>query len=172
MYKLNFLIVALVLIGSTFFLNSCSDDSSTPSLTEYIADDNSFKDFASWKLEATKKGPDPALGMAHGGNDETVTRKIYNKDGKRMKGGEYPVGTVIVKQSTNTAGTLNEITAMVKRGNDFNPAAGDWEWFMLAPDGTIGKDGTMPMRGANLMNGMCAGCHAGASAKDLVFTIN
>jgi hypothetical protein len=60
---------------------------------------------------------------------------------------------------------------MVKRGNDFNPNGGDWEWFMLNSDGTIAVDGNgNKMRGADLMGGMCLMCHTGASNKDYVFS--
>jgi hypothetical protein len=67
---------------------------------------------------------------------------------------------------------LLSFTAMVKRGNNFNAAGGDWEWFMLNSDGSIAVDATsgMAMRGANLMNGMCIGCHQGASSKDYVYS--
>jgi hypothetical protein len=60
---------------------------------------------------------------------------------------------------------------MVKRGNNFDAAHDDWEYFMLKPDGTLMSDSTgMVMRGATLMGGMCAGCHGGASTKDYIFS--
>lgn len=149
---------------------SCKKEKDTPA--EYIATNESFAGFHSWQLAATKLGPDPSLGgMAHGGNDSTVTRKIYFKNGQNPVNGKYPVGTIVVKHSTNTAGTLNEITGMVKRGNNFDPSKNDWEYFMLNADGTIASDATgMVMRGAALMNGMCVGCHGGASGKDYIFS--
>lgn len=168
MVKLISFLVASVFLGASLFLNSCSEDSTTPTPQEFIADNSTFSGFSSWTLVDTRNGADPALGgMAHGGNNETVTRKIYIKENKSLVNGQYPVGTVVVKQSTNPEG-MNEITAMVKRGNKFNTEAGDWEWFMLEPNGNIADGGKM--RGAKLMDGMCAGCHAGASAKDYVFT--
>lgn len=156
-------------ISLTFF--SCSEDTTQANEQEFVADDNSFKDFMSWKLEATNKGPDPALGMAHSGNDSTVTRYVYIKNGANRVEGKFPIGTIIVKHSTNPSGSVNEFTAMVKRGNKFNPEGGDWEWFMLSPDGKImiGSD-NRPMRGANLMDGMCVGCHSAAAKKDFVFS--
>ncbi|GAB4378935.1 MAG: hypothetical protein Kow0075_09250 [Salibacteraceae bacterium] len=130
---------------------------------EYVADDNTFKDFMTWSNDATNHGADPSLGMAHAGNDSTVTRKIYFKDGQDPEGGVYPDGTMIVKHSSNPSGTVNEYTAMVKRGNNFDPDGNNWEYFMLNSDGTI-KD-----RGANLMNGMCKDCHSKAQ-NDYVFS--
>lgn len=167
MYNLKFFLLAAAAIIMLSF-SSCSEDSSKSTPQEFIADDNTFSGFSGWTLVDTRNGADPALGgMAHGGNNETVTRKIYIKDNKSRVNGQYPVGTVVVKQSTNPEG-MNEITAMVKRGNKFSTDAGDWEWFMLEPDGKIGDGGKM--RGANLMDGMCAGCHTAAKAKDFVFT--
>jgi cytochrome c peroxidase len=61
---------------------------------------------------------------------------------------------------------------MVKRGNDFNPDGGDWEWFMLNADGSIASEPAVrnaKMRGANLMNGMCVSCHS-AGSTDYTFT--
>jgi hypothetical protein len=60
---------------------------------------------------------------------------------------------------------------MVKRGNDFSPNGGDWEWFMLNADGSIATDPSsgMKMRGASLMNGMCLQCHSAGSV-DYTFT--
>ena len=155
------------------FLQSCKKDTNeaqTP--PEYIATDASFAGFMSWSLDATNQGADPALGGAHAGNDSTVTRKVYFKDGQSLVNGSYPIGTIIVKHSANPDQTVNEFTAMVKRGNNFNVAGGDWEWFMLNTDGSIAVDQAsgMAMRGASLMDGMCLSCHQGASSKDYVFS--
>ena len=66
---------------------------------------------------------------------------------------------------------MDVITAPAKRGNDFSPSGGDWEWFILNADGSIavGGDGNK-LRGANLMGGMCISCHTQASNKDYVFS--
>lgn len=151
-------------------LTSCSDDDEEVK-EEFIATDSTFSNFMTWTLEAENQGPDPALGPAHAGNDESVTRKIYFKNGQEPVNGEYPVGTVIVKHSSNPDQSVNEFTAMVKRGNDFNTSGGDWEWFMLNADGSIATDQSsgMEMRGANLLNGMCVSCHSAAST-DYSFT--
>ena len=59
---------------------------------------------------------------------------------------------------------------MAKRGNDFDAANGDWEYFVLNGDGSIAVDGDGNiMRGANLMNGACLGCHEKAST-DYIFS--
>lgn len=173
MKKVNILLFAAFILVSTFTFQSCKDDEEDPEtpVNEFVADDDTFENFMSWQLAATNQGPDPALGMAHGGNDNTVTREIYFKDGQNPSNGKYPVGTVIVKHSKNPDQSVNEFTAMVKRGNNFAPSGGDWEWFMLMPDGSIATDADgNPMRGADLMGGMCVSCHTQASDKDYVFS--
>jgi hypothetical protein len=168
MKKLVF-IAMLACMAVIVTLQSCKDEEKEN--PEFVADDSSFSNFMSWVLEAENQGPDPSLGMAHAGNDETVTRRVYFKDGQDPVSGEYPVGTIIVKHSGNPDQTVNEFTAMVKRGNDFNPDGGDWEWFMLNADGSIATEpqSGMKMRGANLMDGMCLSCHS-AGSTDYTFT--
>lgn len=165
---------SLAIISSLMlFEQSCKKESKTDdpvTSTEFIADSNTFVNYMSWPVQATKNGMDPSLGMAHAGNDSTAIRRVHFKDGVSPVNGKYPVGSIIVKHTTNTAGTLNEFTGMVKRGNGFNPSKGDWEFFMLTSDGKIAKDMGMELRGADLMGGMCGNCHSGASNKDFVFS--
>lgn len=168
------IISALFLLAFFFTATqqSCKKDSTNNSITEYVADSTTFKAFMSWTLQKTNHGPSPSLGMGHAGNDTSVSRMVFFKNGQDPVNGVYPIGTTIVKHSTNPAGTVNEIVAMVKRGNNFNPNAGNWEWFMLMPDGKIATDANgMQMRGgASMMGGMCNSCHGGASTKDFVFS--
>lgn len=170
MRKTRFIAVLLAATVLLFTMHSCNDDEDPN--PEFIADDETFENFMTWVVEAENQGPDPALGEAHGGNDETVTRTVYVKNGQDRVEGEFPVGTLIVKHSKNPDNSVNEFTAMVKRGNDFNTSGGDWEWFMLNPDGTIATDPSSgnKMRGANLMNGMCLSCHSAAASDDYVFS--
>lgn len=138
---------------------------------EFIADSSTFLSFMSWPVQATKKGPSPSLGTAHSGNDTSVTRRVHFKDGQSPVNAKYPVGTVIVKHSNNVAGSVKEIVAMVKRGNNYNPGLGGWEFFILSPSGKIAKDASgVDMRGASLMGGMCGSCHSAASSKDYIFS--
>ncbi len=161
-------VVGFLAISLTF--HSCKKDED-PAPEDFIANNDTFKDFSSWTLGGEFQGADPSLGGAHGGNDSTVTRSVYFKNNVVPISGLYPQGAVIVKYSTNTAGNLNEYTAMVKRGNNFNPTGNDWEYFMLAGDGQIATDSDgNEMRGSNLMNGMCIGCHTKASTSDYIFT--
>ncbi|MBE2187874.1 MAG: cytochrome P460 family protein [Desulfobulbaceae bacterium] len=169
MYK--FIKLSLAIIFASFIMVSCSDDDDK-SPTDFNAKDSDFQNFRTWTLVAEKKGADPALGMAHGGNDENVKRKIYIKQNVSVgSNGEYPIGTIIVKEALKGDGSTLAITAMTKRVKSFNTDHKGWEWFMLADNGAVAKDANGgDMRGANLMDGMCNGCHASASSKDYVFT--
>lgn len=170
MQKLSILTVFGVFIILLSAMQSCTKDDAEP--TEFIADNSTFANFDNWSLDAVNHGPSPSLSTAHAGNDTTVTRNVYFLNGQDRVNGSYPIGTAIVKHSTNPSGSVSEITAMVKRGNGFNPSTGDWEWFMLMADGSIATDSDgMAMRGgASMMGGMCNSCHAFASANDFTFS--
>ncbi len=158
----------LVAVAMLLVFAACKKSESS---TEFVADNSTFTSFKSWKLEKTINGPDPLLAAtAHANNDNTVVRNVYFKDGQNAINGKYPVGTVVVKSSINPALTINEFVAMVKRGNGFNSQANDWEFFVLNADGTIKVENGTTLRGANLMNGMCVGCHAGVASKDYIFS--
>ncbi len=171
-YVLTLFIAAFVLS----IIQACKKDPETPvtpAPTEFVADNNTFKAFQNWHLHATKNGVDPAmLKTAHGGDDSTSVRKIYFPTSNVNKvNGQYPLGTIVSKLTTwsgNGGGSM--ITAMAKRGNNFDASGNNWEYFVLASDGSIMVDNGTVMRGANLMNGMCKGCHAAVSANDYIFT--
>jgi len=152
------------------FLQSCKEDEEPEPAqnNEFVADDMSFTGWDSWTLVDTKNGIDPSLGAAHAGNDSTSVRKIYVKDGQKPVDGAYPVGTLVVKHMKSDS--MEMITAMAKRGNDFDPANNDWEYFVIMADSSIVVDNGMTMRGSTgLMNGMCVGCHKSATT-DYIFT--
>jgi hypothetical protein len=168
MRKLYLTLLPMLFLSLAVGLQSCTKDDEP---TELIADDNTFANFTDWSLDVEKVGIDPSLGAAHGGNDSTTVRKIYFKDGVKRSGDEYPIGALILKHSYNSNGQVNMRTGMVKRGNNFDTEHNNWEYFVLAPDGKIAQDADgNKMRGSNLMNGMCVGCHNGASSKDYIFT--
>ena len=167
MKKIYVFLLPLLVFTIAASVQSCTKDEPT----EVIADDNTFANYESWSLDVERQGIDPSLGAAHGGNDSTTIRKVYFKDGVSRSGDEYPVGATILKYSYNSSGDVNVRTGMVKRGNDFDPDHNDWEYFIITPDGKIAKnaDGNT-LRGANLLNGTCVGCHSGAANKDYIFT--
>jgi hypothetical protein len=127
--------------------------------SEYIADASDFSDFATWELIDATSADHPFLNPAHQGEDENATHRVYRKQLLANPDGEnYPIGTTIVK-TVEIEGEVVEITAMVKRGADFNSSFGNWEWFMLDPMTLAIAD-----QGADLMGGMCNSCHVNANS--------
>jgi mono/diheme cytochrome c family protein len=139
-----------------------------PHPVEYEAMEADFADYQTWPVIGETSEPHEALGPAHKGT--AGLRRVYKKQLLANPDTEtqgYPTGTIIVKEvEQDTA--ITEITAMVKRGGNFNPEHGAWEWFMLEPS-TLAIAG----RGADLMDGMCNSCHEAAQepqyGKDYVF---
>lgn len=162
----------MVLVLSALLIESCKKEEDAPVSTEFKASNSTFENFRNWTQVASILGPDPAVGAFHGGADITTERYVYQNNDKDTTAGKktFPKGTVFVKESFTDGKVIHEITAMVKRGGSFNETQNGWEWFVLNTDGTIKKDSTgAQMRGAELLNGMCGGCHYGASI-DFVFT--
>lgn len=177
MKKAIILTSALSLLLITSLMQGCknnSDDSddNMNANPEFVADNNTFAGYESWYLHDTKTGVDPAnLGMAHGGADSTSERKIYFTSSSVTKqNGEFPVGTIVSKKTTWDNGNMTMITAMAKRGNNFDADGNDWEYFILNADGSILVDGGETKRGANLNNGGCKSCHGKVSNNDYIFT--
>lgn len=159
----NFL--AISLLAGLFY--ACSSDSSTKPPSEFIAKDNDFSNWMAWTKLAEKTGPDPFLGDAHSGNDANAKRKIYIKQSNAQRGanGQYPNGTIVVKQTVNKDGAEIMVVAMAKRGGSFNNENNGWEWFVLNSNGTIQN------RGDRLMNNMCNICHSAVKAnKDYIYS--
>lgn len=171
MKRTYLLFTVLTIFIFTAFFQSCKDDKEeVQEIPEFVADNKTFENFRSWSKITTRQGPDPAIGTAHEGNDETVSRTIYIKDNQdRAADGEFPIGTIVVKDTQKDGATI-EVTAMVKRGSGFNPDNNDWEWFMLTPDGEIARgNDNLELRGAQLMGGMCGMCHSQVKDKDFIF---
>ena len=75
----------------------------------------------------------------------------------------FPEGSVIVKEklSEKSSPTPELLTVMIKRGKDFNPNSGDWEYMVV--DGTA----TNIQAQGKLEN--CQSCHSAKPGTDYVF---
>jgi len=80
-----------------------------------------------------------------------------------QKSPDFPQGSVIVKEklSERSSPAPELLTVMIKRGQGFNPASGDWEY--MAVDGT----GTRVLAQGKLDN--CQSCHRAKPETDYVF---
>jgi hypothetical protein len=140
--------------------------------SDFDARDGDFAGYSTWSLAAKTTGASPLLGMAHDAKNPDVTRFIYVKDGaKRKSNSQFPVGTILVKQSQLKDGSLVGVaTAMVKRAKGYNADGGDWEWFMLDPKtGTMVKNAQGEVQRGKI--GFCIACHTDASETDYSFTV-
>jgi len=163
--KKEFILAILTCSIFIFSLQSCDDDDPVDPdpITDLNATDATFADFTSWTLEATENGVgSSSLGTAHAGTDPDSERKIYFKDGQDAVNGVYPIGTLVGK-TVETADGFSYF-GMVKRAVDYDVDGNNWEYFVLAADGSITS------RGADLNNGNCQGCHSVASATDFIFS--
>lgn len=143
-------------------LAGCSDDDDDNVNAQFEAELADIAGYASWTMVDRTISDVPGLAGAHAGADDAYTRQVYASQDASPVNGEYPEGTIFVKETfqvddatgakifAETGGLL----AMVKRGGDYNPANGGWEWFMLASDGSA-----IAARGDNLMDGACNSCH-------------
>lgn len=163
---------SVLLLGLTLVsVTACSDSDDTvePQPQEFIATDADFSGYQTWAQPVGPiSGRDPAglIGDAHSADDTNMTRHVFINDNNvtRDGNGNFPVGTRLVKEVRMADGSVAMVTAMVKRGGDFNGSNRNWEWLIL------GADGKVMDRGAGLMDNMCNGCHAQNASKDYVFT--
>ena len=138
---------------------------------EFVATDATFQNFNDWELVDTNSGADPFNSGAHGSNDSTVIREVFFFENAAAINALYKTGTQIVKYSHSETSGFFQLTAMAKRGNNFDEAHNNWEWFILKPNGTIAEDSLgQPLRGKNVLNQYgCASCHYLADT-DFVFS--
>ena len=100
-------------------------------------------------------------------NDKYIVVYVNDKGKRAMleeKTPRFPVGAVIVKEklSKPDSKTPELLTVMVKRGEGFDRANGDWEYF--AVDGAGRKITVQGQQTAS-----CQSCHVGKKAADYVF---
>lgn len=129
-----------------------------PHPAEVVADAASFDGYASWNLLEETDADHPFINPAHQSENGNALRRVYRRQllANPADGG-YPIGTLLVKE-VEVEGEIVEITAMAKRGGEFDTANGDWEYFMLDPaTGSVATRGAVPM---------CIACHAHATGGD------
>ncbi|HEV2864581.1 MAG TPA: cytochrome P460 family protein [Pyrinomonadaceae bacterium] len=79
--------------------------------------------------------------------------------------GKFPVGSVIVREKLSHAEATKPdlLAVMIKRGPDFNPAGGDWEFLVF--------DGELKRLRERQKKGSCLECHSSQQSRDFVFPI-
>ena len=166
----------------------CSTSPPATTGTTFVAFASDFNGFHSWPsavampspnlppVDAGGIGPD---GGATDGGVHPVPETEYWKLPSTPTGNEFPIGTIIVKETNEVDPTARQLFALVKRGGDFNPTgAVNWEWFELknVADGSavISWHGYGPPSGsADIYGGnpaVCNTCHEKAAANDYVWS--
>lgn len=139
--------------------------------SEVEADNTTFAGYRDWNVIDTIDGAGAfadVIGEAHGAQADGIRRVVYKKQlnaNPDTLAQGYPIGTALVKEVINADDEVIEVVAMLKRGGDFSPETGNWEWFVLqAGSGEfVLDDSGSALRGALLMNGACVGCHSAAN---------
>lgn len=159
----------------------CADPQTTPATTDpapvgattFTAFSQNFSGFHAWTSMPAVSTHAGDTGL-HGDGAMTVYINRLPPHGA----GEFPVGTIIVKESNGGDVRDRQVFAMVKRGASFNASgAKGWEWFEL--QGQCGKDepviswrGVGPPAGEKYGGDTrgCNPCHANQAENDFVRT--
>jgi hypothetical protein len=135
-------------------------DSSLPeaegkAVYDYITKTNPYQQWDLWPgKEKFYKGQHP-----HGA---LLTTYVSGKAKAAItsKTGQFPYGSLIVKENYMPDKKLGAVTVMY-RVKGYDPEAGDWFWAKYKADGSIEKEGQVAG---------CIGCHTAAIQNDWVFT--
>lgn len=141
--------------------------------TTFTAFAQNFAGFRAWASMPGISSHAGGTGL-HGDGEMTVYINRLPPHGA----GEFPVGTIIVKESNGGDVRDRQLFAMVKRGGTFNATgARGWEWFEL--EGQCGDEPLISWRGVGPpagekyggdANGGCNACHANQAENDFVRT--
>ncbi len=83
----------------------------------------------------------------------------------------YPEGAVILKENfaseNGKPGMPISVTAMIKRGNNYDPSNGNWEYLQFDAKGNILLQGNSSNE---LVAETCANCHRHVDGRDYIFS--
>jgi Cytochrome P460 len=144
-----------------------------------IVQPDDFTGFCKWSSAPATAPGDASDGVHAGVGPLTVYWNMSPPHGSQ----QFPVGTIVVKESNNADPTMRVVFAMVKRqprGTGYNSAdaggADGWEWWSLEDEGncTLSRlwrgpapPVTEPYAGKTV--GDCNGCHSEAVDNDYVW---
>ncbi len=159
-------------LASLLAVMGCAPASETaPQGDTFLAFASHFKGFRTWEpFPVTTGGGDPV--------HTTGPRTEYLKARPDEGASEFPVRTIIVKETDTEALADRTVFAMVKRGGDYNASgAAGWEWFELKnideQNVSIVWRGVGPPAGEQYggdPNAGCNSCHEGAAKNDFVLS--
>ena len=157
------------MLGFALVLGAANVACSRGRAEPFVAFERDFQGFREWPGGAFEELP--ARGQTHYAGDQ----RYFIRDAGRS-GGEFGVGTVIVKQARLPARPEGQLFAMVKRGGAYNAkGARGWEWFELVE--RADRSVAIKWRGVGAPtgeeyggdpHGTCNNCHGTAKANDFV----
>lgn len=138
----------------------------------YLAFASSFAGFRKWESFPVPEGSGDGTVHTLGPRTEYLNQRPGDGDT------EFPVGTIVVKETTSEALADRKVFAMVKRGGDYNSAGAEgWEWFELKNLDESTVDivwrGVGPPAGEMYggdPNAGCNSCHGAAKDNDFVLS--
>ena len=151
------------------------DLSFPPPAAPPMPEDKAFSAYRKWDKVTPKPVKMPAAvavdcapaNAPRGPHADKFINVFVNKMGRdsmlKERKPQFAEGTIIVKEKLAAPNSPQAelMTAMVKREEGFNPAAGDWEFFVLkSPEKIVLERGKLPH---------CQTCHASAKQTDYVF---
>jgi hypothetical protein len=153
---------------------SCTPDESA----SFVPQPSDFTGFCNWP-----NAPAMAEGDASDGLHGVGPLRVYWNKSPPHGCGEFPVGTIIIKETEESVATVRTVFAMVKRNARGNPKAFNaggapgWDWWSLTDNGdcTMSKlwMGELPPAGESYTGtaaGDCNGCHGLAKDNDYVWS--
>jgi hypothetical protein len=149
-----------------------SQDARVDAAVEFLAESSDFTGFHGWKSIAI------TTDIAPGDSHINGPRHVFINQRPPPGSTEFPVGTIIVKETDPGLVTQRLVFASVKRGGGYDPTGDvNWEWFSLQnlPNGTesILWRGAGPSSGGVYGTGALGGCntcHKIAKNTDYVLT--
>jgi hypothetical protein len=137
----------------------------------FVAFASSFDGYHDWTSMPAIAPPNAPMGL-----HTTGPMTVYINRVPPPSSTQFPLGTIIVKETQEADPAQRTVFAMVKRGGGYDAmGAVGWEWFELAneeSDARIVWRGVGPPAGEKYggdPNG-CNGCHGGARPNDFVWT--
>lgn len=141
----------------------------------FIAQTSDFAGFCSWS-----HAPATAAGDAGDGVHGVGPLTVYWNRSPPHGSSEFPVGTIILKESNQADASQRVVFAMVKRqprGTGYNTGGADgWEWWSVTDLGNCNIErlwrGVVPPIGESYAGqpvGDCNGCHSAAVDNDYVW---
>jgi hypothetical protein len=146
-----------------------------PPRSVFVAQAPDFTGFCRWSSADAMPARDSPFGV-HG----VQAMKVYWNAPPPHAADEFPVGTIVLKESEQADASERIVFAMVKRqprGAGYNTGGADgWEWFSLQDQGDCtaailwrGPQAPILTTYSDLLTGDCNGCHGGIADNDYVW---